>query len=52
MMRGFVEEELRAMGIFIVILLGVVVYLLLDIKRTMQKKQARKDSLRIFRKDD
>jgi hypothetical protein len=40
------------MGIFIIILLGVVVYLLLDIKKTMQKKQIRKDSLRIFRKDD
>jgi hypothetical protein len=40
------------LGFFIVILLGVVVYLLLDIKRTMQKKQVRKDSLRIFRKDD
>jgi hypothetical protein len=40
------------LGIFIIILLGVVVYLLLDIKRTMQKKQVRKDSMRIIRKDD
>jgi preprotein translocase subunit YajC len=40
------------MGIFIIILLGVVVYLLLDIKRTMQKRQDRKDSLRTIRKDD
>jgi len=28
------------MGFFVIILLGVVVYLLLDIKRTLQKKQA------------